>query len=433
MAEVLIAGVTGGREHALGQALSNGGENRIEFSHGNPGTAEVGVNLGLGSVAEIVDYASRVEPDLVVVGPEAPLVDGIADQLRPKGIRVFGPGAEGARLESSKAWAVNFMRQYGIRHPESVVAQNLSEALEYADTHDPSEYVIKADGLCGGKGVLLPDDWQEAQDVIHGMMSGVLFGEAGKIAVLASRRKGPEISAFLVADGKQTKLVGLAQDHKRLKDNDEGPNTGGMGAYSPVPFTTPELIDDIMEIGDRTVYGLQDRGVDYRGVIYLGLMLDEELDDKPTMIEYNVRFGDPETQPLVSRWQKAGVDVYNLLHAAAVGSLERDTSDDSVYDIEFSALTVCLAAGGYPVSPRKGDIIHGVGPDITYENVLVHHGGTQIKDGRLVTSGGRVLYVTGVGDNIDEAAAHAYAAIGEDGIYFADMQYRTDIGHQARS
>lgn len=433
MADILIAGVSGGREHALGEALSGNNEHQLAFTHGNPGTENVGLNLGLTSNSEIVDYVDKMEPDLVVIGPEAPLVEGLADKLRYDGVAVFGPGSDGAKLESSKGYAVEFMKQYGINHPESLVTSNLVEALEYNIGHIACMYVIKADGLAGGKGVKLPNTQGQAETIIRNMMSGDMFGEAGKTLVLQERKSGPEVSAFLVTDGKKHKLIGIAQDHKRLEDGDRGPNTGGMGAYLPVPFATDQLIDEINDIGDRTLFGLKDRGIDYRGVLYLGLMLDEEDDGRPTMMEYNVRFGDPETQPLFVKRAYAHLNDYELLHSAARGNLIEEP-EFGAGGIEVSAVTVCLAALGYPDSTRKDGVIRGL--DNYYDHVSVHQGGTKQVGEDIVVAGGRVLYVTGIGETVDEAAAYAYASLGEEnnGIYIeGGGRYRTDIAHQARN
>ena len=440
MAEILILGSTGGREHALAEALSANHQNRVQLSHGNPGTTEYGLNHGITGDSEQQErlmtslaYETRADLDLVVIGPEAPLVHGIADRLRGYGLKnVFGPGADGARLEGSKAFAAEFMHDAGIATPDTIVARSMSEALQYADDHDPGTYVIKADGLHGGKGVVLPENDSEAEETICEMMKGKKFGEAGRTIVFQERLYGPEFSAYLVTDGVSFHLLPLAQDHKRLGEGDTGPNTGGMGAYTPVPFRTPELVEDINDIGERTMQCLAKRGIDYRGVIFLGGIIDSRT-NRASILEYNVRFGDPETQTLMAVLPEVGIDTYDLLSSAAQGNLEAGIPDLN-RNLGLAAISICLAAEGYPDQPQKGDVIYHL--DRYSEGVTLHHGGTKEDDGQIVTDGGRVLYLTAVGEDVTEAAERAYRAIDTEydgnGVYFRGMQFRTDIGHQAR-
>jgi phosphoribosylamine--glycine ligase len=318
--------------------------------------------------------------------------------------------------------------------PASEVADFVEPAAHYIDAHPPGSFVMKADGLAGGKGVLLPETRLEAQWALVEMMSGKMFGEAGRKIVFQERIRGPELSAYIVADGKKAGnfvLLPLAQDHKRLKDGDEGPNTGGMGAYAPVPLENDKLISQIMDIGERTVYGVKRLGIDYRGVYFIGLMLDENDSYQPKVIEYNVRFGDPETQPLVNVLKSTGVNLYDLFNDAAHGSIDSSIAGTAIRAAGSAALTVCLAAEGYPSSPRKGDVVQGLDRD--YPGVTIYHGGTAYgeESGAAIVNGGRVLYVTGRGETVKQAADCAYAAIGEQAIHFAGMQYRHDIGHQA--
>jgi phosphoribosylamine--glycine ligase len=429
---VLIVG-GGGREHQLGLSLANSVDN-IYFAPGNAGTAAIenGTNLSMGpsDLDGIVAFVKERDCELTVVGPEQPLVDGLADQL--EGHKVFGPSAEAAKLEGSKAFAVRFMREFGIPHPASDIIDNevlKTRALLAATEKDVTKYVIKADGLAGGKGVVLPATQAEASDTLKGMFSGELFGGAGKeCTVIQERLRGPEVSVFVISDGENFITLPLSQDHKRLKDNDEGPNTGGMGAYAPVPKSIfnsrqKEKIDEIVE---KSIAGARLKGMPYKGVLYIGLMLAEEYDGDPVVMEYNVRFGDPEAQGVLPLLDRAGVDTYSLLHSSAEGNLRTSL----IPEIGGAALTVCLAAEGYPDSPRKGDTIYGLNQN--YPNVIIQHGGTKQQDENIVTAGGRVLYVTGLGETVTESAVGAYAAIGEHGIHFDGMQYRTDIGHQAR-
>jgi phosphoribosylamine---glycine ligase len=433
VAEVLVVG-SGGREHAIGLSLHQEGM-EVYFSQGNAGTAEIGTNLGIKSADDISAFARQQAVDLTVIGPEAPLVDGLADRMRAEGLAVFGPSAEAAKLESSKWYATEFMDEFDIPHPVSGGVRSVEGALGFMGSK-VQEWVIKADGLAGGKGVVLPETEQEARDTLIGMFSGELYDGAGKdTVVIQERLHGPEVSVFVVTDGNGFIVLPFSQDHKRLKDNDEGLNTGGMGAYAPAEGLVNEDQEEaIMDIARKTVGGLKARDLDYRGVIYMGLMLAEERDNQPVVIEYNVRFGDPETQVVLPLLQKQGLSVSWLFTEAALGNLKGFGNVASVRHLGFKALTVCLAAHNYPGTPRTKDAIYGL--DREYDGVIVHHGGTAIADGRILTAGGRVLYITGLGENIDEAAANAYAAIGHDpsdGVYFDDMQFRKDIGWQVRT
>lgn len=434
MAEVLVVGATGGREHVAGEAFFEGGHN-VSFTHGNAGTGEIGENLGVTDAMDIVDLARQRRFDLAWVGPEAPLINGIADLLHETGTATFGPGADGAQMEGSKEWFAEFAQQFGIPQPgfEIIKTDKVAEAfLQRGD--DPNSYVIKADGQAGGKGVILPKTDQEAKDALHGMLSGQLFGEAGWTVVVQDRLnpEGNELSAYYVTDGDQFSLVGVARDNKRIGEGDTGKNTGGMGAYSPVEFLTPELRGELMEIGDRFMYGLKARDIDYRGAIFLGGMQDVEDGDKVKALEANVRFGDPESQVIIPRLGRMGIDFYDLMYDAANGKLDASVVGDLTDRPAPSFISVCLAARNYPEKNiQTDDVIYGL--DRRYDGVHVYHGGTKRgEDGLVRTSGGRVLYVTAVGETIDDAAHRAYAVIGDHAIHFAGQQVRGDIAHQAR-
>jgi phosphoribosylamine--glycine ligase len=438
MAESVLLVGGGGREHALAAEMAASPDlDHIYCAPGNPGTAMLSkvenVAFGPGDIADIVSFAKENRAGLtVVVGPEAPLVAGLGDQLRAERISVFGPNAAAAQLEGSKAFASDFMHQYGIPQPESTTVRDMGEARAAMSGRAPGSVVLKADGLAGGKGVVLPATADEAEQTLQVMLSGQGFDKAGKNGVVIQERlTGPEVSVFVVSDGHRYSVVPFfAQDHKRRDTGDRGPNTGGMGAYTPVP---KEMISDwqlagIQDIADRTIGGMADQGMPYQGVLYMGLMLAEERDGGPVVIEYNARFGDPEAEVILPALTASGVDVYSTLRETAHGHTPYLGAP------QFSgraALTVCLAAEGYPDSPKKGAVIAGLGAD--YPNVTIHHGGTKQAGNDVVTAGGRVLYVTGQGETVDAAAGAAYAAIGENGIRFAGMHYRTDIGHQARS
>lgn len=434
--DVLIAGATGGREHALGLALMEDGASGVEFTHGgNAGAHELGFVSDLTQNIDIANYAAKHAIDLVVVGPEGPLVDGLSDLLLARGVATFGPIKRGAELEASKVYTAEFNDEFGIPQPGYTVDVTIAGAVDAVKRRKPESYVIKADGLAGGKGVVLPDTKEEAEQTVTGMLSGEMFGQAGKRIMLQRRldAAGPELSAMYVLDGSNFTLLPLAQDHKRLEDGDNGPNTGGMGAYAPVPFTEPELIDDLLDIGSRITEGLQKRDIDYRGVVFAGIMLDKARRNKPSVLEINARFGDPETQVVLARLGQLGINRLDLLKSAANGSL--DPSMRGAYldkAIGGSALTVCLAAGGYPKTPADNVMIRGL--NHKYEGVTIHHAGTKdgVNSGPLA-KGGRIVYVTAVGKDADQAATRAYAAIGENGVHFAGMRYRKDIAWQARS
>jgi phosphoribosylamine--glycine ligase len=383
---------------------------------------------------------SGSEKPFVVIGPEAPLVNGLADELRGDGYTVFGASKAAAQYEASKAKTVKLARRTGVVHPDTFIAEGdwmPDAARAYEEGHTPSSYVAKANGLAGGKGVVLPESHEEAREAVEGMIDGRLFDGAGKeIINFAKRKKGPEVSAMVVVgEGKDDFIIlPLSQDHKRLLDGDQGPNTGGMGAYAPVPedIVSSAQYEKIYNKAYKLMEGMEAEGIPYKGAaMYLGLMMSEDLtDDESDLLEINVRFGDPETQVIFPLVRRAGVDMYRLLRSSAEGSIEKPNVD--LRNIGYSALSVCLAASGYPDSPRKGDMVLGV--DRQYDGVEIQLAGVTKNptNGRFLVNGGRVLYVTGLGETIDEAAARAYAAIGGDAINFAGMQYRKDIGWQAR-
>lgn len=429
----LIIG-SGGREHALGLAIADQVE-RVYFAPGNAGT-ETLPNASNVHIDDPVAFARQEAVGLTVIGPEAPLVDGLADRFRAEDLAVCGPDQAAAQLEGSKAFACDFMATYDIPFPRTTIIRNkdtLSRVKQALSDEAASQVVVKADGLAGGKGVVLPETFEETQAALDGMFSGELFGGAGKNSVLVQERlHGPEVSLFVLSDGERLTTLPFAQDHKRLQDGDQGPNTGGMGAYAPVPRTllSSKQEQEAYDIASRTIEGMRAEGTPYQGILYIGLMLAEERDGSPVVIEYNARFGDPEAQVVTEIMRGAGADIYGALRSTNEWIDERTLSAATFAG--KSALTVCLAAPGYPRQPRTGQRIHGL--DETYPGVTVHHGGTAHQNGHTTTSGGRVLYVTGSGESVDQAAANAYDAIGTSGIHFEDAsaQYRTDIGWQAR-
>lgn len=423
LSRIVIVG-SGGREDAIGQTISSQHQVGIYFAPGNGGTEEYGRNISSYNV----DNIAEIDPELVIIGPEQPLVEGLADKLRNRGIKVFGPNARAAELEGSKFKAAMFMEEYSIPYPHTSVANSYEGALQYINEFPANSYVIKEDGLRGGKGVYLPESYEDAEAVIEGIKSyddPILFQE---------RLSGPEVSVFVLSDGKNWTILPYAQDHKRLKDNDEGPNTGGMGAYAPADFlVTEQQKAAIEEIAARSIKGMSDEGTPYQGVLYIGIMLAKERDDEPVVIEYNARFGDPEAQVLMPLLNEADIDIYETLLRTDVHEGLRHFDTYLVQEsLAKSAITVCLAAGGYPENPELGETIHF--EDSQLKDVAIHHGGVvyDMHRNKKKTSGGRVLYVTAVGETIDEAAAEAYYPINYGGIKFNDMQYRSDIGHQAR-
>jgi len=398
---------SGGREHALAQVLRR--HHEVVVTPGNPGIP--------GSVDLPPDKTFDFEggPDLVVIGPEAPLVDGLADSLRADGRLVFGPGADGARLEGSKAWMKEVLVDAGVPTAGHGAFNDEAAALAFLDTMGDL-FVVKTDGLAAGKGVLVTTDRVEAVDAVRSYLSGEAFGDAGRTLVIEEGLTGPELSVLAVCDGHDAAALAPAQDFKRLGDGDAGPNTGGMGAYSPVPVATDAVVESLMDDAVRpTLAALRRRGIDYRGVLYCGLMFTPT---GPKVLEYNVRFGDPETQVVLPRLAD---DLGDLLAAAAAGDLAGrvPTFDDG------AAVTVVCASEGYPVAPRTGDRIEGLDVASAVEGVTVFAAGVGERDGCLVTAGGRVLTVTGRGPDLAEARRRAYVAV--DRLSWPGMQVRGDV------
>ena len=422
---ILVVG-SGGREHALVWGLARSpGAPELVAAPGNPGIAELArcVALDGSDPVAVADLADDLDVDLVVVGPEGPLVAGVADAVRARGRLAFGPGAAAARLEGSKAWMKQVLADAGVptaRHRAFDAAQH-EAALAFLDGMAPP-YVVKTDGLAAGKGVVVTESLTEARDAVGAYLSGAAFGDAGRTLVIEEGLIGPELSLLVVCNGDPDAAFPLApaQDFKRVGDDDRGPNTGGMGAYSPVPVAGPGVVEMVMERAVRpTLACLAADGIEYRGVLYAGMMLTP---DGPKVIEYNVRFGDPECQVVVPR---ATGDFAALLRAAAAGE---------PVTVSFSTdacVTVVLAAEGYPASPRTGDVIEGLDAAGMVPGVTVFHAGTRRAGDDLLTAGGRVLDVTATGADLAEARARAYAAVGM--IHWPGMQYRRDIAAAAVS
>ncbi|WP_342359147.1 phosphoribosylamine--glycine ligase [Terrarubrum flagellatum] len=419
---ILLIG-SGGREHALAWALSASPLcDRLLIAPGNPGTAECGENVPVDPAdhAAVVALCAREKIDFVVIGPEVPLVAGLADAVRAAGVKVFGPSAAAAQLEGSKAFTKELCKVANIPTGAFARFTSADDALAYL-REKGAPIVIKADGLAGGKGVVVAASLKEAEDAIAMMFEGGL-GAAGAEVVIEEFLEGEEVSFFALSDGHTAIPLASAQDHKRVGDGDVGPNTGGMGAYSPAPALTPELQQRAMdEIIHPTVAAMKAKGAPFVGVLFAGLMLTRE---GPKLIEYNVRFGDPETQVIMPRMK---TDLVATLLAACDGVL--GSFDVRLWD--KAALTVVMAANGYPGDYRKGSTIRGVADAAALDDVLVFHAGTAMKGDELVSNGGRVLNVTAIAPTIAEAQKHAYDAIRL--IDWPEGFYRRDIGWRAVS
>jgi phosphoribosylamine--glycine ligase len=418
--KILVIG-SGGREHALAWKLAQSPRvSRVFTAPGNAGTAlEDGiVNVALTNIDDLVDFARQSDIALTVVGPEAPLAAGVVDAFRAAGRKIFGPTRAAAQLESSKDFAKQFMHRHAIPTAQFQTFTDVRAAKQYiAERGAP--IVVKADGLAAGKGVVVATTIEEAQAAVDMMLGGNKLGDAGHRVVVEDFLAGEEASFIVMVDGMNVLPLATSQDHKRLRDNDEGPNTGGMGAYSPAPVVTPAVHARAMrEVILPTVQGMRDDGIPYSGFLYAGLMIDEA--GNPRVLEFNCRMGDPETQPIMMRLKS---DLTQLVEHAVNGTL----NEAQVEWDRRVALGVVMAAAGYPDAPRKGDVIDGL-PQAT-PDVHVFHAGTAMSGDQVVTAGGRVLCVTALGDNVKIARQHAYEAA--DLIRFDGSQIRRDIGWRA--
>ena len=418
--KLLVIG-SGGREHALAWHLAKtAGLQKIYVAPGNAGTAHEYelTNINITDPEELADFAEKEKIHLTVVGPEAPLAAGVVNVFRARGLKIFGPTKEAAQLESSKDFAKRFMARHKIPTAAFETFSDTTAAHAYVDGKG-APIVIKADGLAAGKGVVVAMTLAEAHAAIDDMLSGNKLGNAGARVVIEDFLDGEEASFIVMVDGKNVLALASSQDHKRIFDGDTGPNTGGMGAYSPAPVVTPAIHAKAMrEVILPTVRGMAADGIPYTGFLYAGLMIGK--DGSVKVVEFNCRMGDPETQPIMMRLKS---DLLELLEHAVNGKLDQIEAE---WDRRV-ALGVVLAAANYPETPKKGDVISGLPAES--DTVKVFHAGTGEADGKVVTSGGRVLCVTALGDNVKLAQKHAYEAIL--GIHFDGMQYRRDIGHRA--
>jgi phosphoribosylamine--glycine ligase len=418
--KILVIG-SGGREHALAWKIAQ--SERIQMVYVAPGNGGTALDIRLQNVPitdplALAEFVKQEHIALTVVGPETPLAAGIVNLFREQGLKIFGPTKEAAQLESSKDFAKAFMKRHAIPTADYQTFSDARAAHQYIDEHG-APIVVKADGLAAGKGVVVAMTLSEAHDAIDMMLSDNRFGDAGARVVVEEFLSGEEASFIVMVDGKNILPLATSQDHKRLYDDDAGPNTGGMGAYSPAPIVTPELHARVMrEIIIPTVQGMAKDGFQYTGFLYAGLMIDDKGNVKT--LEFNCRLGDPETQPIMARLK---TDLLSVLEHAVNGTLD-------TIELEWdrrTALGVVMAAAGYPDAPRKGDHVIGI-PAETSECVTFH-AGTTLDNGKLNTSGGRVLCVVGLGDSVKMAQNHAYHTIEQ--IHFDGMQFRRDIGWRA--
>ena len=420
--DVLVVG-SGGREYSIGYALKKD-ENvdKIYFAPGNGATDELGENINIKDYQELANFAKENSVDLTIVGPEDPLVGGIVDVFKENGLTIFGPSKAASQLEGSKVFMKNALKKYGVPTAKYIESSSLDEVKEFIEKLD-APIVVKADGLCAGKGVIIAQSKQEAIDAASDMLSGKSFGDAGKKVIIEEFLDGYELSVFAVCDGKDYVVLPAAQDHKRLLDGDEGPNTGGMGAYAPTPLINDELYSKIEDrIIKPTLKGLDEDGMPFTGVLFIGIMV---VNSEPIVLEYNVRFGDPECEELMALIESP---VSDLFMKAATGDLKN-------LDIKFSdkyAVGVVVASANYPYKSSTPaeiivDEIHH--EDLANNSYIAYAGVSRDEDGTLLATGGRVLVCVGLGDSIREARDRAYMLVGQ--VHFIGKKCRMDIAYQA--
>ena len=419
--KILILG-SGGREYSIARAISREEENHeLFFQPGNGATNALGTNLNIKDYNELADFAIENEIELTIVGPEAPLVDGVVDIFKARGLTIFGPSKEAAQLEGSKVYMKNFLAKYNIPTARYIETSSIEDAFKFTDTLT-APIVVKADGLCGGKGVIIAQSHDEAKVAISEMLSGKSFGDAGLKVIVEEFLDGYELSMFAVCDGDDYILLQAAQDHKRLLDNDEGPNTGGMGAYAPTPLVDDELYQKVKDRVIRpTLDGMKEEGAPFEGVLFIGIMV---VNGEPITLEFNVRFGDPECEILMPLMTSS---VSDMFHKAATNRL-------SDINVEFSsqyAVGVVMASENYPYSSSTPAeiILDDVKHDDIANNTHISFAGVSMEDEKLYADGGRVLVCVGLGDTIREARDRAYMRCGQ--VHFAGKKIRTDIAYQA--
>jgi len=418
--KVLIIG-SGGREHAIAWKISKSQKvNKIYAIPGNPGIAQIGtcIDIPLTEIEKIADFAKEEGIDLTVVGPEAPLVAGIVDAFEKRGLKIFGPSKEAARLEGSKVFSKEMMKEFGVPTADFKVFDNPDEAKKYIKDKG-APIVVKADGLAAGKGVTVAQTVEEALEAIDRIMVEKVFGSAGDKVVVEECLKGEEASYLVISDGERYIPLAPAQDHKAVFDGDKGPNTGGMGAYSPAPVLSPEIEKEVQKkVIEPMIKGMKERRTPFKGILYAGIMITDE---GIKTLEFNVRLGDPEAQVILRRLKDDFVDI---CFKTIDGNLPEKLNWD-----ERTSICVVLASKGYPGKYEKGKEITGIEEAEKIDDAVVFHAGTAIKDGKLVTNGGRVLNVTAMGKDIKEAIKNVYDAV--DKIHFDGMHFRKDIGAKA--
>jgi len=420
---VLIIGA-GGREYSIGMALAKDEKvDKLYFAPGNGATDELGENLNIFDFTELADFCEENSIELTIVGPEAPLVEGIVDLFEERGLKIFGPSAQAAQLEGSKIFMKNFLARHNIPTAKYIETDSLEDAYKFIMTLE-APIVVKADGLCGGKGVIIAQNHNEAKKAAGEMLSGNSFGDAGTSIVVEEFLDGYELSVFAICDGEDYVVLPAAQDHKRLLNDDQGPNTGGMGAYAPTPLVTDEIYRKLDErVIVPTLEGMQAEGMPFKGVLFIGVMV---VDDEPIILEYNVRFGDPECEEIMPLLKSSALDLF----------YKGATNDLKSLEIEFHdkfAVGVVMASKDYPYkssAPAQiiiDDIVHD---DIFKEHAHISYAGvSRGEDGELYATGGRVLVCVGLGDTIKQAQQRAYMLVGQ--VHYAGKQCRTDIAYQA--
>ena len=415
MKKVLIIG-SGGREYSIGYFLKD--ETKIYYAPGNGATEEFATNVNIKDFEELAEFAKKEDIDLTIVGPEDPLVNGIVDVFKKHNLVIFGPSAAAAKLEGSKVYMKNFLKKYNIPTAKYIETSDKNKAYEFIDAMDKLPIVIKADGLCAGKGVIIAQSKDEAKKTVEEMLSGKAFGEAGKKVIVEEFLDGYELSMFAICDGRDFVLLPAAQDHKRLLDGDKGPNTGGMGAYAPTPLVNDELYEKVKErIIKPTLQGMQEEGAPFEGVLFIGLMI---VNNEPYVLEYNVRFGDPECEELMALIDSS---LYDMFYNGAMGELEK--IDVKIKDMV--AVGVVCASKNYPYSSSEPAEI--TIDDLSDCNGYISFAGVKKIDNKLYATGGRVLVCVGFGKDVKEARDEAYKIV--DKVHFEGKKYRKDIAYQA--
>ncbi len=419
--KILILG-SGGREYSIARAIKNEDEeHELFFQPGNGATNNLGTNLDIKDYNDLTVFAKENNVDLTIVGPEAPLVDGVVDIFKAQGLTIFGPSKEAAQLEGSKVYMKNFLAKYNIPTARYIESDSIEDLFQFTNSLQ-TPIVVKADGLCGGKGVIIAQSHDEAKKAISEMLSGKSFGDAGKKVIVEEFLDGYELSMFAVCDGEDYILLPAAQDHKRLLDGDEGPNTGGMGAYAPTPLVDEELYQKVRErIIRPTLDGMQKEGAPFEGVLFIGIMV---VNGEPITLEFNVRFGDPECEILMPLMTSSVLDMF---YKAATNRL----SDIKVEFSDQYAVGVVMASENYPYGASKPAeiILDDVKHKEIADNTHISFAGVEMEDTKLYATGGRVLVCVGLGDSIKEARDRAYLRCGQ--VHFAGKKLRTDIAYQA--